>query len=314
MLQFWNYLGLTYIVKKKKKLYLYANQFNLILEYHLTHYSEYYRIKEQQIGNKRTIGFTVFDSFTIRDMKYYHGTDKLSPVAAIKVATENKPKRWTSSYTGQIGNVLNINAIKKEFPKINFFLQNKMLMETSQGAIIYASDKEFENVYCYDVVSAYPTILLGKIPKNFIKSEYKPAKDKVHFGCITIKNFKAKNNRLIPLYRGKEIPENCAVIGKRIYAGISYSYYGFIEHELRILKNYYNYEQITLSDVYECEMDYLPNVSRDSIKNVYDNKLKAKGTDDYDGYKQMFNRIFGYFITTYQKDGEIKIRDSEIPY
>lgn len=28
----------------------------------------------------------------------------------------------------------------------------------------------------------------------------------------------------------------------------------------------------------------------------------------------MFNRIFGYFITTYEVDGELRIRDKDVPY
>lgn len=247
-------------------------------------------------------------------MKYYHGTDKLDSAAALKLAIKNKPKRWTSSYTGQIGKALNIDAIKKSFKQLPFDLLNNMLMNSSQGAIIYSTREEFKNVYCYDVVSAYPTILLGKIPKNFIRSKYEPAADRIHFGKITIKNFKVKNPRFIPLYRGKEVPENCVLTGKRIVAGTSYSYYGFIEHELRILKNYYDYESISIADIYRCEMEYLPEESRDSIKKVYDDKLAAKGTDNYDGFKQMFNRIFGYFITTYEVDGELRIRDKDVPY
>lgn len=311
----WNYLCVQYIMKNNKCLYLYTNQFDLILDYHLNNNKEYYRVKEQNLkGSKRSIAFEVFETFVIRDMKYYHGTDKLDSAAALKLAIDNKPKRWTSSYTGQIGKALNIDAIKKSFEQLPFNLLNNMLMNTSQGAIIYSTSEEHENVYCYDVVSAYPTILLGKVPNKFIRSTYKPAQGKIHFGKIIIKNFKAKNVRLIPLYRGKEIPKDCVIAGKRIVAGTSYSYYGFIEHELRILKNYYDCESISVSDVYECEMEYLPEESRNSIKTVYDNKLAAKGTDNYDGYKQMFNRIFGYFITTYEKDGELKIRDKDVPY
>lgn len=311
----WNYLCVQYIMKKNKCLYLYTNQFDLILDYHLNNNSEYYRTKEQKLnGSKRTISFDIFESFVIRDMKYYHGTDKLDSAAALKLATDNKPKRWTSSYTGQIGKALNIDAIKKSFKQLPFDLLNNMLMNSSQGAIIYSTIEEFKNVYCYDITSAYPTILLGKVPKNFIRSKYEPAQGRVHFGRIIIKNFKSKNPRFIPLYRGKEVPKDCVLAGKRIAAGTSYSYYGFIEHELRILKNYYECESVSIADVYRCEMDYLPEESRESIKAVYDNKLAAKGTDNYDGFKQMFNRIFGYFITTYEKDGELKIRDKDVPY
>lgn len=310
----WNYLTVIYSWKLKKSLYLYTNQFDLILEYHLNNDSEYYSVEEQKIGGARVIGFKVLGNFTIRDMKYYHGTDKLSAAAALKVATKNKPKRWTSSYTGQIGRALNIEAIKKEFPKLSFNLTEKMLMNTSQGAIITSKTQEFKDVYCYDIVSAYPTILLGKVPKTFEKAPYKPSKNSIHFGKITITNFRSKHIELIPLYRGKDVPDDCVIAGKRIYAGLTYSYYGFIEHELRILENYYTFDSISISDTYKCTMDYLPKESIESIKSIYDGKLAAKGTEDYDGYKQMFNRIFGYFITTYSENGKLKVRDNSVPY
>ena len=308
----WRFLVVRYAWKKRKKLYLYTNQFDLILDYHLNNDRDYYKTNELRMG--KVIAVNILDWFTVRDMKYFHGTDKLSRAAALKTIEINRPKRWASSYTGQLGRALNIETIKKDFKKLPQSLLNKMLMETSQGAIIYSTTQEHHNVYCYDITSAYPTILLGKVPKSFVRSSYKPAQGKIHFGKITIKNFIAKNNRMIPLYRGKEIPKDCVVVGKRIYAGLSYSYYGFIEHELRILKKYYKSEAISITDTYECEMDYLPEEARTSIKTLYDNKLAAKGTEDYDGYKQMFNRIFGYFITTVEKNGELKVRDNEVPY
>lgn len=296
-------------------MYLYTNQFDLVLEYHLNNNSDYYNVKEQKLRNaKKPIAFEIFETFVVRDMKYYHGTDKLDGAAALKTAMDNKPKRWTSSYTGRIGEALNIEAIKKSFNPLNFNILDNMLMSSSQGAIIYSTEEEAQNVHCYDIVSAYPRLLLEKVPKSFKRSTFKPNSNKIHFGKIIIKNFIAKNLAFLPLYRGKEIPSNCTINGKRIVAGESYSYYGFIEHELRILRNYYDCETISVTDVYECEMDYLPEDSRKSIKTIYDNKLAAKGTINYDGYKQMFNRIFGYFITTYEQDGKLKIRDKNVPY
>lgn len=312
MLQLYNFLTINY-AWKNKNIILYTNQFNLVLDYHLN--KNYYRTLVQHLSKNenKIMSFKVLDSFIIRDMKYFYGSDKLSTKASINAINSKKIKRWNSSYTGEIGEALKIEAIKKEFPRLPDNLLNNMLMHTSQGAIIYASEKEAKDVHSYDVISAYPSILLGKVPYSFKKiMQYNP--NKVCFGKITIKNFKAKYKNFIPLYKGKENPKECVVCGKRIYAGLNYTYYGFIKDELRILNTYYNYESLKISDLYECEMDYLPRESRTSIINLFNRKNNAKGTEDYEGYKQMFNRLFGYFITTCKDNKELKIRDKRVPY
>jgi hypothetical protein len=125
-----------------------------------------------------------------------------------------------------------------------------MIYEAPQGGIIISKQEEFSNVYCYDVVSAYLANLLeGKLPCGF-KKVNKVEKGKYHFGKITVKGLKAKNNKALSLYRGKRIPEDCVINGKRIVAALEYSFYCYLELELPILNYFYTFESIEISDIY----------------------------------------------------------------
>lgn len=247
-------------------------------------------------------------------MKYYYGSDKFSCAAALNLIENNPVEHWNSSYTGTIGKMLKIEEIKKEFPPIAKDLRQKMIYEAPQGGIIISKQEEFSNVYCYDVVSAYLANLLeGKLPCGF-KKVNKVEKGKCHFGKITVKGLKAKNNKALSLYRGKRIPEDCIINGKRIVAALEYSFYCYLELELPILNYFYTFESIEISDIYQIEMKELPTAAKDAIKELYDKKKAAKGSLEYDGYKQMLNRIFGYFITCIGDKDNLRARDYQVPY
>ena len=312
--QLWNYLTLNYVYKDNKNIILYTNQLKLIAEYHIHYHSDYFNISTQTMfkNDKKVIAVKVLDSFVIRDMGYYYGSNKLPVDTCLHLMQHEHIKRWNASYTNKIGTTICIDKIKAKFPAPNAIILNHMLNNTSQGPIIYSSFDEAKNVYAYDVKSAYPAILLCKMPVKFVKTNVYDT-SKIYFGKITIKNFKAKNKYFLPLYRGKKTPEKCVLSGKRIFAGEEYSYYGFISHELRLL-HYYNYQDVKISDLHECEMDYLPKESLLSIIKMFDLKNNAKGKPEYAGYKQLFNRIFGYFITTKKVDDKLQIRDKSVPY
>jgi hypothetical protein len=59
----------------------------------------------------------------------------------------------------------------------------------------------------------------------------------------------------------------------------------------------------------------LPLSSIKAIKKLYDDKLAAKGQLDYDGFKQIVNRIYGFFTTKrVNKEGKTVARDFQVPY
>lgn len=253
-------------------------------------------------------------------MKYHYGTDKYSPEIAVEII-QNKQARWNSSYTGEIGKSICIDKIKKEFNPVSRNLLKNMINKTSQGAIIYSrKDITFYNVLSNDIKSAYPAILLEQVPYNFrlISPESFKIGSGIHFGKIIVKGLKAKDLHFLPLYRGKEEVDDLKVFcrGKRIFAALEYSYYGFIEHELELLNYAYTYESIELdlNETYDVDFKYLPTESLEAIKAMYDEKSNNKGSANYFAIKQKFNRIFGYFLTTIEGKDGLALRDREVPY
>ena len=274
-------------------------------------------IKNKKKTNK-VIGFEI-GSLVVRDMKYYYGTDKLTSDVAVEII-QNRPRTWNSSFTGEIGKSICIDEIKKEFERIGGSLLNNMIGYSSNGAIIFSrKNQTFENVLCGDSNSAYPTILLEPVPYKFTHTTHMNLKDgKMYYGKIVIKGLKCKNQNFLPLYRGKApIDENKVhCIGQRIAYANEYSYYGYINHEMRLLKYAYNYEDISFTDIYEVDFKLLPQKSIEAIKAMYDEKTAGKENKsaNYYAIKQKFNRVFGYFMTSINENGVFKVRDDKVPY
>ena len=299
---------------KKKYIYVYTNEFKELVYLFRDAEKKEYRLK----GCNRLIGF-MFQTICFRDMKYYHGTDKYHGEIAAQIAQNNIPKIWNSSFTGYIGKEIDVEAIKKDFPRIKNELLEHMIYDTSKGSFIFSHrNRDYENVFENDITSAYPTIMMEPVPWMFVKLKESDdwKKFKYHFGKITVKKMKWKINGFTPVYngfRGKDI--NKVVYNEQgIIAAEEFSYYGFIEHELDVLKVGYEYESIQISDCYGVIFKMLPESTISKIKELFDGKSEAKGTVNYEGTKQLFNRVFGFFVSKIEKDGKYIARDSKIPY
>lgn len=204
-------------------------------------------------------------------MKYYFGAE-FSAATAIHMIETTEIKRYNSSFTGQIGKILNIDAIKANFPKIRTYLQDKMFNYSSRGAIIYSQCKEFYNVHSYDVVSAYAALLLEQeFPYEFIKTEKIVKGAKCHYGKVTLKGLVFKTPGFYPLYLTRKIDgKNIIKNKKRIMAAGEISFYCFLELELPIITAAYRYSSLEISDLYYANTKPLPQESKETIKQYFD--------------------------------------------
>lgn len=304
-----------FLIVQHKSFYIYTNELLLIIKLYAKFNKEKFKIKLLCQGTI-PYGLNCFNFIKFRDMKYKYGSNKFSAAAAIKIISNDKSDVRTS-FTSNLGTRINLDSIKEAFPPTNNKVLSMMLSETPKGAIIFAkTNQEFTNVYCYDVVSAYIAQLLdGQLPYDF-KQVSKMVKGKNYFVRFTFAGLKAKDLSMLPLYGTEKLSgKNIVRAGNRIVMAEEYSFYNFYD-EIWIVNQYYTYDKVEIGTIYEVEFKSLPDAARQAIQKVYDDKLAAKGKIDYDGFKQIVNRIYGLFLMKLpSKLGEgDRIRDKTVPY
>lgn len=305
-----------FLAAKKMRFHIYTNHLDLLLKLYKDYPKTKYKLSISTVG-KCIYALNVANVVAFRDMKYRYGSNNFSAAAAMEIIKKDT-NHIRSSFTSNLGRLIEIEAVQEKFKPISKSLRLKMINETPKGAIILAqTGKEFQNVHCYDVCSAYIACLLeGNMPSKFIKTKTL-LKGKEHYGRVTIKGLRAKNPQLLTLYKTDKFEgKNIATIGCRVIAAEEYSFYCFL-NEKWIIDQYYTYDrfEIDFENLYAIEFEKLPLKTIKAIKTLYDNKLAAKGQLDYDGFKQIVNRIYGYFITKRTtKDGSLDARDYSVPY
>lgn len=308
-----------WLAAKHKRFHVYTNDFDLIwkaYEKFIIYYRQKYKVQVLKIG-ARVYGLNLFNVVSFKDMKYKYGSDRFTAAAAVEIINKDNTNN-KSSFTSNLGRLIDIDSIRKKFQPISFALRDKMMNETPNGAIILANvGKEFTDVHCYDVCSAYLACLLeGRIPSQFIKVN-KRNKNQEYYGKVKYKNLKAKNPQMLVLYGTKRMEgKDIVKVGSRILAAAEYSFYCFL-NERWIIDQYYTYDscEIDCDNLYWIQFEKLPLSSIKAIKKLYDDKLAAKGQVDYDGFKQIVNRIYGFFTTKrINKEGKTVARDYQVPY
>lgn len=307
-----------FLIIKHKSFLIYTNDFNLIFNFYYQFISnwEEKKISVVRVG-ARIYGLDLFNFISYRDMKYKFGSNNFTCAAALEIIDKEDGNR-NASFTSNLGRLIEIDAVKQKFNPIPKSLRQIMMDETPKGAIILSRPNvEFTNVHCYDVCSAYIACLLeGNMPSKFIKTTNR-IKGKQYFGKIKITNLKAKDPRMLTLYiTKKQEGKDIAIVGSRVIAAAQYSFYLFFD-EISIINQFYTYDKIEIdySNLYEIKFEKLPLKTINAIRRLYDNKLAAKGQLDYDAFKQIVNRIYGFFITKRKlKDGTYDARDFTVPY
>ena len=307
-----------FLAKKHKRFIIYTNNFNTIFNF----YSQFYKSWEEKkiklvSTGARIYGLDLFNFISYRDMKYKFGSNSFTCAAALEIIEKNDENRKTS-FTSNLGRLIEIDAVKEKFKPIPKYLRQIMINETPKGAIILSRPNvEFTNVHCYDVCSAYIACLLeGNMPSKFIKTTHR-IKGKAYFGKIKLINLRAKNPQMLTLYSSKKQEgDNIVIVGSRILAAAQYSFYLFFD-EINIINQFYTYDKLEIDydNLYEIKFEKLPLKTIKAIRRLYDDKLNAKNSLDYDGFKQIVNRIYGFFITKRQiGEDDFDARDYTVPY
>lgn len=264
---------------------------------------------------------------TFKSCAWYLGSANLPAEYVAKESIKLFDRHPNQGYTYTIGQTLNIEAIKKEFPMLDFdnYIVKKMMKYSSRGPALFAQiGIDFNNVKRFDITSTYPALLLGEVPYKF--SRKREADSRGYFCKFVIKNLKAKYRNFTPIY----IPSKLDTAqkraefgictngsknksGKGVYAARHFEYYGF-DFEWNVIKAAYDYESIIVTDVFYVSYKRLPQDSIDALIQAFEKKQEMKGTVYADAYKVLFNRCYGYFVTTAKGKYGRKIRDFEVPF
>lgn len=145
-------------------------------------------------------------------------------------------------------------------------------------------DITIENVYCYDIVSAYTSYLLGcKFPVG--KWQWTPALNrwdilkpmlgkKAFLGKVTFKNIRLKNHdEPIPyIPKGKHIKKNsknCKWYIKRRLEKADIFQACVTDIDLQIIEKMYDWDDIIIEDARTCEYGFLPRWFRETVLKQY---------------------------------------------
>ena len=175
---------------------------------------------------------------------------------------------------------------------------------------------------CYDFSSSYPYCMLAyKFPmekfwaldKTFEDCDYifKNFNNWAFIMHIVFRNIRLKDPRFpmpcLSMYKASCILNGIADNGRCMEASL---YEGYLnEIDLKLIYDYYEWDQIIIDDVYVSWKDYLPKWFSDIIYNEYKAKCELKGVDDvlYALEKAKFNSLYGMCV---QKPVPVDIKEN----
>lgn len=263
------------------------------------------------INSIKEIGFKILEYEsqknplkTFYSMKYKVGADDLTNDATLDLF-ENI-QNYKQGYTS-----ITRSKLKLDERLLDFTIQNA----PSMCPIIYAKrGRDFENVHCKDLTSAYPYLLTQPLP-HFVKmvefeNEDTFQDDKfAYYGTITIYDLKAKDKGYFPLTvamdRGKMITEGENIFhdGSHLVRANMVKLNGFIPDLLYLLKQNYIYNSYEISNKLAKFKLSIDRKLREYVLNVFIPKQEKKRRgEDYSGEKVMLNRIYGFLITKGSKE------------
>lgn len=166
-----------------------------------------------------------------------------------------------------------------------------------------------ENVYSYDMQSAYPGVMLsckfpGKFKRLSTKNFEKCYRERNHAMLFRAKFYniehkQAYGNPYIPTAKCRQIKKGVFDNGRIIYAEsleitLTDIDYQIIEHD-------YNYDKVEVANCYYAEYDYLPKELRLEIMKYFEAKTKLKGIKgheyEYMKSKNKLNSEYGMMVT-----------------
>lgn len=301
-----------------ERVQIFTNDFKAVVNYYTDKKSLYWlETIKPKVDSKKIFGIRLFNFIEIIDTKYKYGTDEYGAEDIFN--SEIEFKTWNSGFNGYAKRKICMEEIQKEFAPVSKSLRAIMINKMVKGPIISCRPgKDFQNVWAYDIKSAYPYwIDKLEFPCKFLKSkEWTGGDHMIHFGRVVIKNLMAKNPNYLPLFL-KQTPDRddygVINVNRRVLAAEQYSGYVFMEDFKQIIQNY-NYSSIEIdwTQFWNCETKLLPEESRAAIKELFNRKEQTKKHAD----KLILNRsAYGLFITHKElSNGEKDAADYKVPY
>lgn len=258
---------------------------------------------EKIIGLKMTKKGSKRRFKTFYDLKFKLGSDELKIKDSLNLIENTEFKTYNQGFTSKL---------RKEIVTEEKLCRATIKYTPSMAPNIYTKTmKEFYDVECWDITSAYPYLLTQPLPHyekwvDFESEEQFNEKDVTYYGAIEIFNLSAnncyypltlvgKNNKKIDIEdQGKNIFHQ----GVRIISADSVILCGFIPHLLTLLKNNYSFSSYRISRrliKFKLEIDW--ELRKTVIKYFEKKQEKKRNNLDYSGEKILLNRLYGFFIT-----------------
>lgn len=261
---------------------------------------------------EKIIGCTLYDKVynsgkkhitkTFYDIHYKIGSDELEITDALKLIQDTVFASRNEGYTSKL---------RKEVKLDEKFCERIKNLVPSMTPIIYSAPvKEWVDVDCFDITSAYPYLMTQPLPHYDrivdFKTELLSRKDQVYFGSIEIKNVRAKKQYYPLTLVGKnelgitieKQGQNIVHRGKQLISADKVVIAGFISDLIEILERNYEYESYKVSKkVVQFNLKIDVNL-REMVLTYFERKQEKKRRgESYCGEKVLLNRLYGFLIT-----------------
>ena len=315
-----NYLFQTYVnTRPAARVYVYTVLFNEVMDYYKDAAAFDFRVTNKK-NDTEPMAFMIFGSITYKNAKFYLGTDKTDKINPANYCELIKMFHNTNirhNFTSCLNDKLfKENDDLKEFGKpanLPFSVLSEFYNYASLAPIIYSqTNKEFENIYCYDFDSAYVAQYFQcKFPYKFVYAGTQLQKNCENFIRAKFINIRARNPRFLSLSVAKRSNGVDIVFpdreSKRVLIAKEVTVSFFHNLDMDIINNDYEYDKMIIEKVWRVEMAPLPKSFRDAVIELYNVKeqLKEKGLP-YADRKVLLNRIHGFFLTRQMHNGQEK--------
>lgn len=293
------------------QIYMTMREISAAYNYLKKEYADTHIIRQLKVYEK-PIGFTFYKkdenisrAMTFYEMKYKIGADDFDIKDAYKIIKERKFKSWKQGFTSYLRSIL----------KLDEGLLEDVIgpYAPSLTPIIYTQvGKDFENVFCYDNVSAYPYWLTQPLPHyvgqtTFTGEEMLQREDKTYYGCVKFTHLVAKNIKFeyYPLgisTDSKKQPrlygENIYLRGTRIALAEEITLFGYLDEILEIVKRNYDFDSYEVAEnILEFDLKIDEGLRKTVLEFFNDKQEKKHNEENNDGEKITLNRLYGFLIT-----------------
>lgn len=297
--------------KKAHRVYVYSVYFNEI-------YERYERVSDavalrvlNKRDNKEPKAFRIYGGITYKDAKYYLGTDKTDNINPCNycelIKRFHKSGNIKSSFTTSLRDFL-FDSDLEEFGKkenVPSEVRKELYENTSLAPIIYAeTNKEFNNVFCYDFDSAYISHYYKyRFPYKFTRTGGKLVDGYENFVRVKFINIRAKNAKFLPLSiadkKNAVDLKTISLDSKRVLMAKEVTVSFFYNLEMQMINDNYVYEDMLIEESWKVEVRPLPPSFLRRVMTLYTTKEEAKHRGEpYADKKVLLNRIHGFFLTS----------------